>query len=170
MKCEGRHVGGISFASVPGTSGKYIADSEGDIYGPRAVLKPASWDEGSHQFVSVTRDGRKQTQWVHRTVWEAFHGNIPAGSVIRHLDGDPQNNRLSNLAIGTPADNAADRDAHGTTARGERHGMSKLSADQVRDIRSRRSGGERLRSIAADFDVTETMVSYIARGLSWRHV
>lgn len=51
---------------------------------------------------------------VHRLVLEAFIG--PSNLITRHLDGNPANNVLSNLAWGTPAENSADMRVHGTNA------------------------------------------------------
>lgn len=52
--------------------------------------------------------GRKVQKNVHRLMYETFVGPIPKGMVIRHLDSDPTNNDLSNLAIGTQSDNMQD--------------------------------------------------------------
>jgi hypothetical protein len=64
---------------------------------------------------------KRRTYSVHRLVFEAFNGPLPAKRFVRHLDGDPQNNRLDNLAPGTGRDNARDRTTHGRTAHGEHH-------------------------------------------------
>lgn len=34
---------------------------------------------------------------LHRAIYEAAHGPIPAGHVIHHIDGDPNNNTTENL-------------------------------------------------------------------------
>jgi hypothetical protein len=56
---------------------------------------------------------------VHELVAEAFLGPRPEGMLIRHLDDNPLNNRASNLAWGTQADNIADAERlnPGRTAR-----------------------------------------------------
>ena len=46
-----------------------------------------------------------QTFLVHRVIWEAFHGEIPEGLQINHIDGNKANNSLSNLELVTPAEN-----------------------------------------------------------------
>ena len=35
--------------------------------------------------------------FAHRTIWEMFNGEIPAGLVIDHIDGVRWNNRIENL-------------------------------------------------------------------------
>lgn len=42
---------------------------------------------------------------VHRIVWEAFNGEIPKGYQIDHLDANPSNNALDNLALVTGSEN-----------------------------------------------------------------
>jgi hypothetical protein len=85
----------------------------------------------------------------------------------RHLDGIPDNNHLSNLAWGTPAENYNDRRHHGTASEGERHGSAVLNAEKVLAIYN---ATERVSEIAAQFDVTPTAVSKIKNGKSWSSV
>lgn len=54
-------------------------------------------------------DGR-----IHVMVLEAFVGPRPDGQVARHLNGNPQDGRLVNLAWGTWEENAQDSLRHGT--------------------------------------------------------
>lgn len=44
---------------------------------------------------------------VHRFIWECFNGPIPNGLEIDHIDGDPTNNKLENLKIGTHKENCS---------------------------------------------------------------
>lgn len=57
---------------------------------------------------------------VHHLVMETFVGPRPSGLDTRHLDGDPTNNHLDNLAYGTRSQNALDSVAHGTHAEARR--------------------------------------------------
>ena len=57
---------------------------------------------------------RQQHFSVHRLVLWAFTGENPADLDTRHLDGNPRNNSLTNLAFGTASENAHDRVRHGT--------------------------------------------------------
>ena len=77
--------------------------------------------------------GLKQRK-VHQLVLEAFVGARPSGMVVRHLDGDPANNHLSNLAYGTYAENSQDQKRHGTLLAGSLSPRAKLSDDDRRQI------------------------------------
>jgi hypothetical protein len=53
--------------------------------------------------------------YEHRQVWEDAHGPIPDGAHIHHIDGDPTNNGLDNLAV--VATDAEHDQAHGGSRR-----------------------------------------------------
>lgn len=75
------------------------------------VLKPGS-DACGYQLVSLFRGGgtaTRATRRVHVLVAQAFLGPRPPGHHVRHLDDVPDNNALSNLAYGTPAQNHQDK-------------------------------------------------------------
>lgn len=54
------------------------------------------------------------TRQIHRLVAEAFLGPPEPEQVARHLNGNPANNHVSNLAWGTDSDNMLDAVEHGT--------------------------------------------------------
>lgn len=111
---------------------------------------------------------RRRFATVHTLAMEAFVGPRPDGQEVRHLDGNPRNNRLDNLAYGTSAENKADAERHGSLAHGERSGQSKLTAEQVEQIRARLADGESQESVASDYGVTQSHVSRIHRRVNWR--
>jgi len=51
---------------------------------------------------------------VHTLVADAFLPRRAKGQEVRHLDGNPGNNRVKNLAWGTRSENSLDKRAHGT--------------------------------------------------------
>jgi hypothetical protein len=53
-----------------------------------------------------------RTMAVHVAVALAWYGSRPRGFVIRHLDGDPSNNKPDNLRYGTRSENMRDRWFH----------------------------------------------------------
>ena len=62
----------------------------------------------------VTDDGPARHHWrpVHRIVWEAAHGPMPKGHVIRFRDGDKRNFALDNLHLVTRAELLAENSVH----------------------------------------------------------
>ena len=87
--------------------------------------------------------------------------------MCRHLDGDPQNNRVENLRWGTPRENYDDRRRHGNDPVGERHSMARLTERAVRAIRTSDMTNAEL---AARYRVSPSTVSMARRRRSWRHM
>ena len=126
------------------------------------LLRPIPSDSG-HLYVYPKR-GRKL--YVHRAILEAFVGPCPVGQEGRHLDGNPTNNRLDNLAWGTRLENVADTRRHGRLPTGERSGTAKLTESAVLEIR-RLYGKYTLRFLAARFGVSHTAIRRAALGIKW---
>lgn len=153
----------------------YLADAEGGIWSasgwrgqPLRRLVPETHD--GYQRVRLTISGRRVNRMVHALVAEAFLGARPPGTQVCHSNGDRQDNRATNLRWGTAAVNAADRDEHGTTARGVRNGAARLTDSKVVGIRFRASRGESQRSIARALGVSQRTVGHVIRGERWTHV
>lgn len=68
-----------------------------------------------HVRVTLHKDAKRKIHFVHALMLAAFVGPRPdPESEIRHLNGDPSDNRIENLAYGTHAENVADMMRHGT--------------------------------------------------------
>jgi hypothetical protein len=70
---------------------------------PRRLLRPGK-AAGEHRYVVLRRGRRDHPMRVGRLVAQAFIGPAPAQSVVLHLDGDVDNNRVENLAYGALGD------------------------------------------------------------------
>lgn len=105
---------------------------------------------------------------VHRLVILAWVGEPLPGQECRHLDGNPLNNQLGNLAWGTRAENAADREAHGRTFRPTRMWPVKLTFEKAQAMRALAAEGVSQAQLARDFGVSETNVRHVLNNRSWR--
>lgn len=96
----------------------YEVSDEGEVrrglHVHRFPGRPIGWNL-THVYPSVQlrRGDRRINQRVHRIVMEAFVGPRPDDKQTRHLNGDPLDNRLVNLAYGTSAENMQDVVRHG---------------------------------------------------------
>lgn len=88
------------------------------------IFRPCPQGRGYLSVSLCVGEPKPRSVTVHRMVWETFRGPIPPDLQIRHGPNGKLDNRLSQLDIGTAAQNAADRIAHGTQARGRAHGRS----------------------------------------------
>lgn len=145
--------------------GPYEVSDDGQIrHVRRGVLKP--WIRpGGYPTVTPHVGGRTRQVLIHEAVLTAFVGSRPAGCQGRHLNGDPGDNRIENLAWGTPKENAADREAHGRTARGAKMPHTRLSPEIAAVIRA---SGERGVALAARYGVTPSAISKVRRGKNYR--
>jgi len=108
---------------------------------------------------------------VHELVTRAFLGLRPEGFQVRHLDGDPENNVVANLAYGTAKENVADKRRHGRLPVGDAVRHSKLSTRQVLDIRRRHAaGGVTFAALAREYGVSEFAISAIVKRKTWKHI
>lgn len=133
---------------------------------PSKVLKPGLNSRG-YEIVTLCDPDNHNTRAVHRLILETFVGPKKPGQECRHLDGNIRNNALTNLCWGTAAENMADKIAHGTWVRGSRVGNSRLTEQQVREIKARLAQKESHASIALDYDVKTVTISAISSGRNW---
>lgn len=116
---------------------------------------------------SITRDARL---YAHRASWLLHRGAIPAGLLVLHHCDNPSCVNPDHLFLGTARDNTQDMLRKGragaTTAGGENSPLSKLSDEQVIEIRAHRAMGALLHIIAARYSVSTSNVSRICAGKS----
>lgn len=168
-------MGGISFAPVPGTDGRYFVSSDGNVYGPQKQLTPHVRRSGrpqrgkGHLCVRLSWGrARQETRDVHRLVYEAFHGELPSAVLVRHLNGIETDNHLVNLAPGTHQDNADDAVRHGSSTRGEAHPRAKLTWGAARRIRALyHEGGVSGPGLASEFGVSTSIIYGVLNNERW---
>ena len=147
---------------VPCVNGKRVS--------PGRLMKLQKSTSG-YRHVCLSKDGIVSTVHLHRIVANAFLGMKPEGAdVVRHLDGNPSNNDVSNLAWGSFSENEADKSRHGRVAHGERNGFSKLTESQVIDLRLRFARGDNRMAMAREFGISKCNLYAICRGDRWKHL
>lgn len=107
----------LQMRPVPGFEG-YYASNTGRIWSTREWRgERGRWLKGG---VHSKRTGHLSVMLAgthhltHAVIALTFLGPRPEGLQVRHLDGDPTNNRITNLAYGTQTENAQDMLRHGT--------------------------------------------------------
>lgn len=122
---------------------------------------------GRDGYGSVIVDGLSTK--VHRFVCQVENGRPPSPEhQAAHNCGNGSGGCVArkHLSWKTPAQNQADRLIHGTSNRGERHGLAMLSEENVRMIRALKDKSS-YRSIAKKFGVSYSTVGHIVRGETW---
>ncbi|AER47718.1 NUMOD4 motif-containing HNH endonuclease [Mycolicibacterium goodii] len=114
---------------VPGWEGHYEVSNRGQVRSVDRTVRTATGAlqtrrgrvltpfvrKHGYPVVGLYGPNKRRTQTdVHLLVLAAFAGLRPDGSVARHLNGDPSDNTIENLAWGTYTENNDDQVRHGT--------------------------------------------------------
>lgn len=107
---------------------------------------------------------------AHRAAYALLIQPIPAGLVICHRCDNPACIRPDHLAAGTHADNIADRDAKGRTAKGTANGRAKLDWPTVRLIRylAAMNALPNKAALARELGVTPRAINQVLHADCWR--
>lgn len=125
------------------------------------------WPMANDPYPIMTMAGRQRR--VNRVVCERAHGPAPTSDhQAAHECGNKDCYNWRHLSWKTPVENMADKLTHGTAAKGERHGMARLTADQVAEIRRLRSEGWTFRKLGERFGVWPRTAQRVTAGLTWR--
>ena len=68
-----------------------------------------------YMVVCLNTNGKQYLKSIHRLVYEAFYGEIPAGYDCCHNNGDKKDNRLENLRIVSNQQNSFNQKSKGFT-------------------------------------------------------
>jgi hypothetical protein len=120
-------------------------------------------------YLRITAESRPHA--VHSLVLLAFVGPCPPDLECRHLNGQRDENRLSNLVWGTSKENKADSIRHGTSfvTTEEKCGTHKLLRTDVLEIREYFAMGASAADLARGYDVVFQTIYKIAHGRRWTH-
>lgn len=171
---------------VPGASAYYATDHGrvvSYLYKKARVLKPWLATDGYRQVTLVPddREPGSRSTWnpsVHRLVLLTFVGPRPVDPAdpyawydARHLDGNRENNALSNLAWGRRAVNRRDVFRHGHRA-GKRPGtgLDHLNVWRLRCRALTEPIGQVAAEVAATYGITPRSVRDAIRGRVWHWV
>jgi len=120
--------------------------------------------------VIARRAGDSCTTWyAHRLVWEVALGPIPRRMEIDHVDGNPSNNRLSNLQLVTGAENRRLQRLRCMAKYGSPSPRCKLTVREV-DAVLRTSGSVPAAVWARRYGVAPSTIRCIRRKKTWEHV
>lgn len=108
---------------------------------------------------------------AHRLSFIAFKGHIEDGLFVRHQCRNRHCVDPDHLEIGTPQDNSDDMVKDDTQAKGSACGNSKLTEEQVLEMRRIYNTTKiSFRKLAKQFDVDPSNVSCIIKRITWKHI
>jgi len=157
---------------IPGFAG-YLVSATGEVYGSRTNfglrdhyrrLRPSTDSKGYSGLTICGDSGKRRKVRVHRLVAELFVPNPHGKPCVRHLDGNPNNNRSENLGWGTYAENEGDKRAHGTY---DLRRTGKLSEGQRLRIKEMAGSGVPQKRLAEIFSVSRPTITRLLNGSTW---
>jgi hypothetical protein len=126
-----------------------------------------SLNSGYGQF----RNQAGEIELAHRASWRMFVGPIPDGMHMLHRCDNPPCVNPAHLFLGSQNDNVQDmwakKRANPGTSRGEKHGMAKLTAEIVKEIRKSSDMGTVL---ALRYGVSHSTITDIRHRRIWNHI
>jgi len=164
---------------VPGYEGFYSVSNHGRVRREKTnsntrkgrLLKLNT--SSRYPRVSLWKHGEQETAYVHRLVAAAFLGPEPDGHEVNHIDGNPENNHVSNLEYVTTQGNAQHAHENGLTspAKGQTNAQTKLTEAAVREIRRNALAPRSvIRKLAKKHGISERHTFHIMRGERWEHL
>lgn len=118
-------------------------------------------DQGGYGMMSGKPFGFSSLR-AHRFSYMHHIGPIPRGGVVRHSCDNPECVNPAHLLVGTQLDNIQDRVKRGRTRTNQ---QSKLSLEQIFEVRRMASAGVYQRDIAKQFGVCQRTINKIVNRL-----
>ncbi len=117
-----------------------------------------------YQAVSNTK---RKCLFAHRITYKLFNGEFDEKLFVLHSCDNPPCCNPDHLFLGTNEENTADRHRKKRSAKGEGHGMVKLTEDDVRAIRK---SSKTQKQLGDQYGVAEGTIAHIIHRRSWKHV
>lgn len=123
-----------------------------------------------YRLAIFIENGEETAMALHRLVYSLFCGAIPSGYHVHHINGNLTDNRAANLQALTPRDHIHLAIPGGKVGcapganGGERNGMSKLTDEEVREIRRLRRMGRPAKQLAQQYGINRNYVYDLAAG------
>lgn len=150
---------------IPGYEGRYQASTEGRIRSVnrlvtqrakngtpyvrkvKARILPGSTRGDGYILVSL---GHAKPHYAHVLVALTFLGERPQDADVCHNDGNPSNNKITNLRYDSRSENIIDACRAGT------HNLEKLTAEQVHLLRGLAASGATCKDLGLRFGISAT--------------
>lgn len=154
----------------------YQVTKTGDVVRNSRVLKTTI--RNGYKSVCLSIDNIKQTHYVHRLVAETYIPNPHNLPCVNHIDGNKENNHVSNLEWVTHKENSQHASKMGLNdyqkTRKTKNNVSAryLTLEQANEIRSKFVSGSRTHgahALGREYGIPHTAVLLIIKGKTYTH-
>ncbi len=140
---------------IPDSVGERFITEDGRVFSNGKELKQGQTNGYRRCNIKMV-DGWK-FWFIHQLLLTTYVGPRPEGAVACHIDGNKENNHISNLKWGTQRDNMLDRRRHGT----DKNKRRRFTNSEVETMRKRHSDGESIGHLAKVFTISQTAMKRI---------
>tara|TARA_R110000765_G_scaffold421407_1_gene527545 strand:+ start:240 stop:791 length:552 start_codon:yes stop_codon:yes gene_type:complete len=175
------------FKPVKGYEGLYEVSTYGNVkslpkekltqWGLRVtrerILKVDTYHPKGYRFVTLIKNGIRKSHSVHRLVATAFIPNPENYPQLNHKDTIKDNNVVDNLEWCNNSHNQLHAFKYGLNKpnKGEAHGMSKVTEEDVFKIREFHQRYQiSNRNLGLIFNITKHHVQQIVSRTTWKHI
>lgn len=150
--------------------------NEKDIVRFRARIKKTEtcwiWigrQNNRYGLLRIHRNGKRKYILAHRIAYWLYYGPFDENLLVCHHCDNPACVNPTHLFLGTDKDNSDDKVAKGRHARGAQLPQTKLTEDQVLEIRRDYKKGN-TKELAEKFNITPSNIYAILERRSWKHI
>lgn len=135
------------------------------------LTKPCKiWTGGINSAGYGVRYVNGKAVLVHRHEYQAHHGDLPDGLLVRHKCDVRACYEIDHLVPGTALDNSRDMVERGRSGVGERNARASLTEQDVLAIRNADRYRGYQKDLAVKYGVTFQQISAIILRKKWQHV
>jgi DNA-binding transcriptional regulator YiaG len=155
---------------IPAFGGRYEASERGEIrHSLNKNVRKARINKYGYLQLNFSKNdgtGKSDTILIHRLIAMTFIPNPNNLPEVNHIDGNKQNNHVSNLEWCSYSENGKHSHKIGLqqAQKGETHVGAKLTNDQAKRIRQLYKEGISQQKLADFFNVSQITISRIVRG------
>jgi len=153
---------------IIGYEGRYSADENGRIFSHITNKYLKQYFNVGYYKITLRKNGKPKTFYVHRLIAETYLGKRE-NMIVNHIDGDRTNNHVSNLEWISQSENVIHAIKIGLMCvpKGEEHYNSKLTQEDVNEIRKQYNNGIKQNVLAKTYKVSTVQIHNIIRYKSW---
>lgn len=139
-------------------------------YTIRGTVLKQKMSRCGYKSVTLQNAGTRVYPSVHRLVAKAFIPNQKDLPQVNHIDGNKENNTVSNLEWVTASENINHAFSIGLKPRGEGSPLTDLDEKVIHKVCEMLSEGYLNTEVVKTLGVTRDVVSKIKTGQSWKHI
>lgn len=135
---------------------------------PEKILNRNKSRKGYLQ-VTLSKNGKLDSYRISRLVAQHFIPNTENKPQVNHIDGNKDNNDITNLEWVTNDENISHAIKNGlyNSNIGENSHYAKLTRQQVEEIKQLRNQGWKIKDLGNKYNITGTTISRITTGKNW---